>query len=332
MRVVHVVRKRDPRFFSIESVFEIVRGAWPDGTCPDIWMLPRPGVSTWNLLYLFRKALSVPRDTVFHVTGDALYTVFALPRRRTTLTVHDCVFLHRRTGVKRWLLLKFTLDWPLRWCRLSTAISEQTRSEVVTCTGFDAERLVVIPNPVSPLVRYAYRPFPAARPRLLFFGITPNKNLIRTIEALRGLDVHLSIVGRPGSDILSRLVAAGLSYDISHGLTDEEVALKYAESDIVLFPSLYEGFGLPIIEGFASGRPVITSDRAPMRDVAGDAACLVDPEDTHSIRQGVARLCTDTDYREGLVRKGLERVERYRPGRIASEYAKVYGRLMKSET
>jgi glycosyltransferase involved in cell wall biosynthesis len=332
MRVVHVVRRRDPRFFSIESVFEVVRSAWVSGAVPQIWMLPRPGVSPWNLLYLFGKRLSAPRDTVFHVTGDALYAVFALPGGRTTLTVHDCVFLHRRTGIKRWLLLKLTLEWPLRWCRLSTSISEQTRSEVLSCTGFDPGRLVVIPNPVSPRIRYVPKPFPAAKPRLLFFGITPNKNLIRSIEALQGLDVHLSIVGRPGSDILSRLVAAGLSHDISHGLTDDEVAMKYAETDIVLFPSLYEGFGLPIIEGFASGRPVITSDRPPMRDVAGDAACLVDPEDPHSIRQGVVHLCSDADYREGLVRKGLDRVEMYRPGRIASEYAKVYDRLMKSKT
>ncbi|NDC76352.1 MAG: glycosyltransferase family 1 protein [Chitinophagia bacterium] len=332
MRVIHVVRRRDPRFFSIESVFEIVRGAWKSGVRPEVWMLPRSGVSPWNLLYLFRKALSAPRDTVFHVTGDALYAVFALPRGRTTLTVHDCVFLHRRKGIKRWLLLKLTLDWPLRWCLLSTVISEQTRSEVVKFTGFDAERLVVIPNPVSPLIKHVSKPFPVAMPRLLFFGITPNKNLLCTIKALEGLDVHLSIVGRPGPEILAQLQASGLSHDLSHGLTDEEVALKYTESDIVLFPSLYEGFGLPIIEGFGSGRPVITSDRLPMSDVAGDAACLVDPEDLRSIRQGVVRLCTDSDYREGLVQKGLERVNMYQPERIASEYASVYGRLMKSKT
>lgn len=321
MRVVHVVRRRDPRFFSLEAVFGNIRDAWTDGPPPVVWELPRPGVSLWNCVHLWRRARQEPRDTVFHITGDVLYACMALPRRRTTFTVHDCVFMNRLSGLRRWLVLTLTLRLPVLICPRITAISEKTKAELLQLTGCDPSRVVVIPNPVSPRIRHVPRPFPSEAPRVLFMGITPNKNLHRAIEALTGLDVHLTVVGRPEAEQLQRLSDSGIPYDIRHGLTDEEVAILYQASDIILFPSLYEGFGLPVTEGFRAGRPVITSDISPMREVAGDAACLVDPEDVESIRGGVVRICQDADYRYHLVRKGLERARDFEPSAIAGRYA-----------
>jgi glycosyltransferase involved in cell wall biosynthesis len=168
--------------------------------------------------------------------------------------------------------------------------------------------------------------------RGLFIGVTPNKNLPRTLEALTGLAVHLSIVGEPGEEMRRKVRDSGISHDISHGLTQEEIARKYAESDMVLFPSLYEGFGLPILEGFRSGRPVVTSSLRPMADVAGGAACLVDPLDSQDIRRGVLHVCRDRPYREELVRRGLERVRAFEPSRIAEAYLALYGRLSLGRT
>ena len=321
MRVVHVVRRRDPRFFSLESVFEHVRQAWPVGESPVVWELPRPGVSPLNLVFLWWRARRASDDTVFHITGDVLYAVFALPRRRTTLTVHDCVFLRQRSGLRRWLILKLTLAWPVRYCLRITVISEKTKREVMAMTGCDPERIVVIPNPVSPLIRAVPRDLDAGVVRLLFLGVTPNKNLPRAIRALEGLPVHLTLIGRPVESDLELLSASGIPHDIVHGLTTAGVALQYEACDVVLFPSLYEGFGLPIVEGFQAGRPVVTSDLPPMCDVAGDAACLVDPVDVASIREGVLRVVHDAAYREGLVKKGLKRVEAFRPDVIARAYA-----------
>lgn len=332
MNIVHVVRRRDPRFFSIELVFEHVRSAWPDCPAPTVWELPRAGVSLWNLLFLLRRAWRAPRDTVYHVTGDALYAVFALPRGRTTLTMHDCVFLHRRKGLRRWLLLKLTLEWPIRWCTVVTAVSEKTRQEVVAATGHDRGRIQVIPNPVPPGMVHVEKPFDEAFPKILFVGVTPNKNLSRTLEALMGLDVHLSIVGEPGEELRRKLLESAISHDISHGLTQEEIVRKYAVSDMVIFPSLYEGFGLPILEGFRSGRPVVTSRLQPMEEVAGGAACLVDPFDSQDIRRGVLLVCRDGTYRQELVSKGLERVRAFEPSRIAEAYLALYGRLSLGRT
>jgi glycosyltransferase involved in cell wall biosynthesis len=152
-------------------------------------------------------------------------------------------------------------------------------------------------------------------------GITPNKNLDRAIKALEGLKVRLAIIGRPDASQLRILEASGISFEVMHGLSSDEVARQYEVSDIVLFPSLYEGFGLPVTEGFQAGRPVVTSNLPPMSDIAGDAACLVDPEDVGSIRNGVLRVCGDAAYRESLVAKGLKRVSSYHPATIARAYA-----------
>jgi glycosyltransferase involved in cell wall biosynthesis len=99
---------------------------------------------------------------------------------------------------------------------------------------------------------------------------------------------------------------------------------------MVLFPSTYEGFGLPIIEAQQTGRPVITSNISPMKEVAGNAACLTDPFSVQSIREGVLKVIQDDDYRNTLVRNGFNNAQRYNPEKIANEYFLIYQRLMAS--
>jgi glycosyltransferase involved in cell wall biosynthesis len=96
---------------------------------------------------------------------------------------------------------------------------------------------------------------------------------------------------------------------------------------MVVFASLYEGFGLPILEAQAMGRPVITSNFGAMREAAGDAALLVDPYSVEEIRAAILRIKNEPQLREELVRKGRENVERFRPEAVARQYAEIYRRL-----
>jgi glycosyltransferase involved in cell wall biosynthesis len=98
----------------------------------------------------------------------------------------------------------------------------------------------------------------------------------------------------------------------------------YVDSDLLLFPSTYEGFGMPILEAQATGRAVVTSDVASMPYVAGDAACLVNPFSVDSIREGVLKVITEASYRDDLVAKGLENVYRFRPEVIVNSYFDLY--------
>ena len=102
---------------------------------------------------------------------------------------------------------------------------------------------------------------------------------------------------------------------------------RYRKCDLVAFASTYEGFGMPILEANTVERPVIAGNVCSMPEVAGDAACLVDPYDVSSIRAGILRVIEDADYRESLMAAGRENRKRFQADVIANQYASLYREL-----
>jgi glycosyltransferase involved in cell wall biosynthesis len=329
MRVTLVFRHKNPHFFSLERVFARLEPELGRVVQLDRFVVPKLGVSPKNVLAAFffsRKRGS--SSNVYHVTGDIHYVVFGLPRRRTLLTVHDCVFLYQNSGIKRRVLKWLFLDGPVRRCRMVSAISEATRQDILKFTGCAPEKVVVIPNPVSESIAFVPRPFRSERPVILFLGITPNKNLLRVIPALEGVDCFLHVIGVLPAAEKELLAQHRIDYRQSAHLSDQELAACYADADLVLFPSTFEGFGLPIVEGQKAGRPVITSDLEPMRGIANGSACLVDPFSVESIRAGVLRVIDDGRFRDGLVEAGFRNVLRYDAAVIAHQYISCYQQLL----
>lgn len=318
-----MLRKKQERFFSIETVFQRVREAWPDTPPPDSCELPAYGIRPGNLRFARRIARDHP-GAVYHITGDAHYVVLALPRSRTVLTIHDAVFLEQYRGWKRWLLKKILLDIPVRYSRYVTTISEKSKQEIIRHTHCRADLIRVIPNPVSPRIFFRAQPFHTDVPRLLFIGITPNKNLERVCEAISGLRCQLVIIGKPSLQQQALMEQHRISFTFMHGIPEEEMAAQYADADVILFPSLYEGFGLPVIEGFRAGRVVVTSNIPPMKEVSDGGACLVDPYDPASIRKGLEQVIQDEGYRQALINRGFEVVRAYEPREIARQYHQLY--------
>jgi glycosyltransferase involved in cell wall biosynthesis len=110
-------------------------------------------------------------------------------------------------------------------------------------------------------------------------------------------------------------------------LSDEALLRAYEEADLVVFASLAEGFGLPIIEANAMGRAVVTSNLSPMKEVAADAACLVDPYDVDDIRRGIRRVIEDDGYRDRLIERGHENATRFTARVVAEQYARLYEKI-----
>jgi glycosyltransferase involved in cell wall biosynthesis len=247
-----------------------------------------------------------------------------LPRNRTILTVHDCGNLHRLKGWRLTVLRFFWFTWPLRCVRLVTTISEATRQELINLAGAPPEKVRVVCNCVSPEFSAQPKVFNAERPLILMLGTAPNKNLERMAEALAGIACSVELIGRP-SPAQSAVFAQHEVELIARGsVTNEQIADAYRRCDFLLFASTLEGFGLPIIEAQAVGRPVVTSNCSSMAEVAADSACLVDPFDVGSIRAGVQRVIADPVYRTELVRRGFENQSRFSAEAVAAQYAALY--------
>jgi glycosyltransferase involved in cell wall biosynthesis len=329
MIVTQVFRKKDPAFFSIERVFSAVDGELGKKVELRMISVPRYGISLRNIFAVTPFFNRAGKTDVYHITGHIHYLVFAYPPHRTLLTIHDCVFLNQAKGWRRLVLKKLLLDWPVRRAALVTAISEASRQEILKHTHCSPDKIVVISNPVNEAISYTPGDPDPKEPVILFVGATPNKNLLRVIPALEGIPAQLHIVGQIPETGLQLLLEHRIQYRQSLHLSDQELANCYRDADLVLFPSTYEGFGLPILEAQKAGRPVITSDLAPMNEVAGGAACLVDPYSIDSIRAGILQVTRDRRYREELVKKGLENVKRYDKKAIAEAYLACYQKLVK---
>ena len=192
-------------------------------------------------------------------------------------------------------------------------ISEFTKSEVVDVLGTAPETVHAIPIAVE-------APFTPDGPRaegdyVLSVGtLEPRKNLARVVAAAQRVGAELRVVGAEGW--------GGVKADGWVGrVSDDELAALYRGARCLVYPSLYEGFGLPVLEAMACGTPVVTSRGGATEEVAGDAAVLVDPLDTASIAAGIEEALTRSDE---LRAQGLERAEVFSWERVARETWAVY--------
>jgi glycosyltransferase involved in cell wall biosynthesis len=235
--------------------------------------------------------------------------------------------MHLYSGWRRDLLKWFWLKLPVRHCKYITAVSEATKQEIIKYTDCPADKIRVIPTIIS--THFVYSPLVprAERPMILHIGTAENKNLERHIKALAGLPIQLYIVGKLYPPQLSLLEQYQIDYQNDFNLSDDALHQLYKECALVLFASTLEGFGMPILEAQAVGRPVVTSNLSSMPYVAGEAACLVDPYDTTSIRAGVEKVLADTVYRNELTQKGLKNIERFSAAEVARQYEALYAEV-----
>lgn len=329
MQVTLYQRRPQGANFSIERLFATLRTAMPRDidAKPAICRFPSRGV--WRRIYSLVEAAFRQGD-INHITGDVHFLAMLLRRRRTLLTIHDLVSVHRLSGIRKHMFIFLWYHLPIRKSALVTVISESTKMELLRQLAVDPDKIRVIHDCVSAAFSRAPKKFNAARPVVLQVGTAPNKNLERVAKSLQGLPCHLRVIGRLSDRQTAVLQRCGIEYSAVWNIADEQVVQEYRECDMLVFASTYEGFGLPIVEAQATGRPVVTSNILSMPEVAGDGACLVDPFDEKSIREGVLKVMKSPAYVEDLVRRGFVNVERFRPERIAAQYAEIYRELARA--
>ncbi|NJN15189.1 MAG: glycosyltransferase family 4 protein [Oscillochloris sp.] len=261
---------------------------------------------------------------------------------RCVVTIHDLGYLafpQAHTARRR-----FELDLTTRWsCRAATrviAISQATADDLVRHYGVDRAKIRVVHHGIAAA---QFRPpddpglIAAVRRRhtldaayFLYVGtLQPRKNLARLINAFAPVAaanpaISLVLAGRRGwlsEPIERRISELGLEQRIrlTDYLADEDLVPLLAGSLAFVFPSLYEGFGMPVLEAMACGAPVLTSTTSSLPEVAGDAAMLVDPHDETAITAALHRLATDATLRADLRSRGLAHVAGFSWERCARE-------------
>lgn len=330
MKVTYFHRKPRPNAnFSIELVFENVRRDLAGKIDARVCIAPCYSNGALRRLWIAWHARR-RQGEVNHVTGDTNFTALLLDGRRTVLTNHDCGYITNNRGLRRWLLKKIWLDWPVRRVAAVTTVSGQIKNEIVQFTGCQPEKVHVIHNAASPAFTPSPLTFNEDRPRVLHVGTAVNKNLPRLIQALAGWPCVLVIVGRLDAEIQAHLRAAKIDYENYVDLPTSELVAQYRACDIVAFASLYEGFGVPILEAQAVGRPLITSDRLPMNEVAGAGGCLVEPTNVEAMRAALKKIARDATYRQSIVAAGFENLKRFSSEQIAKQYLELYQQVLES--
>ena len=283
-----------------------------------------------------RMAFGLPRvlRRLRPAVGHFNYVIPPGYRGPAVVTVHDLSFEHDPTlmGPRDRFFFRTLVPRSARRADRVLAVSERTKHDLVERYRVTEERIVVTPNAADPV----FRPngeAPQRAPYALFVGgIQPRKDPLAAVEALALLDgeLNLVIVGaekRGGDELRSAVTRLGLDQrvELAGHVERDELATLYRGAACLVFPSRYEGFGLPVLEAMASGTPVVAASAGAVPEVAGDAAILVEPGDPAAIAAGIERALAD---RERLVAAGLERARDFSWGESAGQTLMVYRELL----
>lgn len=298
----------------------------------------------WRLPHALRQA----HTQVAHFPCNVAPLACPVP---FVVTLHDLAPLRFRPAHQTphnlaiWLYWRALIPIAARRSRAIVTDSQAVKEELSLRLGIAPERIFVVPAaanaeihrlPPEQAGHVLHQSYGLSTPYILAMASKePRKNTVRVLEAYAALPQPLRrqfplAVVVPHRDFLPRLQALGVELDIGDQVRwisrpdDLQLSALYSAAHLFVFSSLYEGFGLPVLEAMKCAAPVVTSDRSSLPEVAGEAAVLVDPTDTMAIAQGIQRVLEDDTLRGELVARGLRRAETFSWEATARGLIEVY--------
>lgn len=288
-------------------------------------------------LPLFEKSFGL--TDIFHGTN---YTVFPFRRSRQIMTIYDLTFIkypkYSNTIVQGYA---DRVRRCLHWTDLVLTISESSKHDIVKHLGFDADRIIVTPlasryNLGAQSGTLAFDDYDLSQPFILFVStIEPRKNILGLIEAFdylkqtQKIQHNLVLIGQKGwlyEPIFERIARSPYRDHIYHlnYLPDDVVMEFYRKADCFVYPSHYEGFGLPVLEAMTLGTPVICSNNSSLPEVSGDAAIMIDAGDDMAIANAIMQVIDDRPFREELIQRGYAQARTFSWRETAKKTLRAY--------
>lgn len=327
IRTITLLHRAKNDGISIQKVFKILFPYLKEGNDLTNVYMPFSGIGIRQLITNLKTAYTWRKKSdVIHITGAIHYLSFILKKEKTITTVHDLGMLDKGNKIHK-LLLKILFLYSLKRNRFIVCISKKTKDDVLALINYPEENILVIPDPISDKYNFIQKEFNKTRPRILHIGTKENKNLHRTIQSLKGLNIHLHIVGKLSEKDVTILKENKISYSNNFNISEEQLIDEYYKCDILSFISTYEGFGMPIIEAQAIGRVCITSNIEPMKSVAAEGAVVVDPYNINQITDAFREIIINDNYRNKIIAAGYKNSLQYKAPDIADKYRMLYEKI-----
>lgn len=317
------------------------------------YTLPFP-VTITNLLAQFNIPIFNYTDKYLHqpdLVHGADHYVYPCQNAKKIMTIHDLTFL-KYSFYSNSIVKNYTqrIKKCLEWTDLIITFSRNSKQDIKEYFGVCDQKIAITseasrysPNfleqydleSLKKSISYDFK-----QPYLLFVStLEPRKNIVNLIKAFNLLKEeykiphHLILIGQKGwhyQDIFQAINKSIFKDNIHHlgYLSDQLVALFYSQAELFIYPSFYEGFGLPVLEAMTLGCPVVTSNTSSLPEVAGDAAILVNPKDFNSLAEGMYQIINNPQLRQYLIEKGKNRAQLFSWQNVAQETLQAYQQVL----
>jgi len=318
-------KKSDQGFYKNKNEIVIKRYTW------------LPKILNDSLAFLFIDKYHL--DVIHEVSQ--INFLFPL-KAKTVITVHDIYFLINEKNLIKKFLLKLLYNYIYKRADKLIADSESTKKDLIKHLGLAKEKIQVIRGAVEPSFKVIQKRKSDRKksPYILFVGtLEPRKNLERLIKAFYQFKVktdykhNLIMVGEKGwkyQAIFKKVKSLNLNKEVvfTGHVTNNNLILLYNQASLLVFPSLYEGLGLPPLEAMACGCPVITSKISSLPEYCGKAAYYINPYDTKQLTKAIVKVLADKKLKRRMVELGLAQVKKFSWKKTAKKTMLIYNSLL----
>lgn len=327
---------RNPRFITPENSNEIKPERFWWKALKDLWRI-----------FQITKLAKKHQLDVYHGLSHELPVGIEDTGVKSVVTIHDLIYIRYPSYYQR--IDRKIYDRKFRHaCRVANrihSISEQTKHDLITFFDVPEEKITVIYQSINPVfferagkaIRQELRKkYQLPKKFILSVGtVEPRKNLLGLLEGMVASKVYIPLVVVGKITDYQHKVQKFIEADLNRlqvfflsGIHDDELAVLYQMAEVMVYPSLFEGFGLPVAEAQASGCPVITSNTSSLPEAGGEAAIYINPEKPEEIGKALKTLITDQKLRKALIAAGIINAQRFTPENFARQFKQLYNNLL----